>query len=336
MQTSTVNPAAAPRGRDLPSVIRAPAGAVARDLAAMLARDAAQIRARLLASGAVLFRGYSIRSAEDLAALQAQMGASMRYIGGDSPRTKLTKNADVYTSTEALKSVRLPLHNELSYLDVQPRLLWFACLKPARRGGATVLADGRAILAAMNPEVRERFERLGVRYRLGFRGPGRSLEALDRLARANKSWMDAFETDDRNVVEGRCREMNARFEWTGAGHLVLETERPATTRHPVTGRRVWFNQAHLFHLNARYLGRVRFALARAFFAATGLVPHDASFGDGSPISDDVIAHLFDVLDAHTVPVVWEAGDALLVDNVLAMHGREPFRGDRKIVVAMSS
>ncbi|MFY1676223.1 MULTISPECIES: TauD/TfdA family dioxygenase [unclassified Streptomyces] len=31
---------------------------------------------------------------------------------------------------------------------------------------------------------------------------------------------------------------------------------------------------------------------------------------------------------------WRPGDLLLVDNVLAAHGRDPFRGARKIVVAM--
>ena len=130
--------------------------------------------------------------------------------------------------------------------------------------------------------------------------------------------------------------MHARFEWKPGGHLAIETQRPATKRHPVTGELAWFNQAHLFHFNARYLGRVRYDLARAFFAATGLVPHDACFGDGSPLGDDVIDHVFDVLDAHTVPVAWEAGDVLLLDNVLCMHGRAPFRGDRKIAVAMTA
>jgi alpha-ketoglutarate-dependent taurine dioxygenase len=318
-----------------PLVIQAPRASRPADLAELLERDKDAITARLLAAGAILFRGYSIRSPDDLGTLQAHLGESMRYIGGDSPRTRLTKNG-VYTSTEAMKSVTLPLHNELSYMDAQPRLVWFACLVPAARGGATVLADGRAVLASMDPAIRDRFERHGVRYTLGFRGPSLSLEALDRVAKINKSWMDAFETTDRSVVERHCRETNARFEWTRGGHLVIETERPATTRHPITHERAWFNQAHLFHFNTRYLGRVRYELARAFFAATGLVPHDAHFGDGSLLGDDVIDHLFDVLGAHTVPVEWQAGDVLVLDNVLCMHGRQPFRGVRKIAVAMSA
>lgn len=306
------------------------------DLAALVDRERDDISARLLAVGAILFRGFSIRSADDLGAVQARLGESMRYIGGDSPRTRLTSKAEVYTSTEAMKSVPLPLHNEMSYLDEQPRLLWFACLTPPARGGATTVADGRAIVRSMDPAIRERFERDGVRYKLGYRGPGQPLAALDRLAKISKSWMDAFETTDRREVERHCRQMRARFEWRRGGHLAIETTRPATKRHPVTNELVWFNQAHLFHFNARYLGRVRYDLSRIFFGATGLVPHDACFGDGSPIGDDVIDHVFDVLDAHTVPLDWEAGDVLLVDNVLCMHGRAAFRGERKIAVAMSA
>jgi alpha-ketoglutarate-dependent taurine dioxygenase len=319
-----------------PMIVHAPRGIASPDLGRLLEHERDEITARLLAFGALLFRGFPIHSAEDLGAVQKKLGDSMRYIGGDSPRTRLTNKADVYTSTEAMKSIRLPLHNELSYLDVQPRLLWFACLTPAARGGATTIADGRAIARSMDPAIRDRFDRDGVRYTLGYRGPGEPLETLDRWVKIAKSWMDAFETTDRDEVEQHCREMNATFEWQRGGHLAIATNRPATKRHPVTGEVAWFNQAHLFHFNTRYLGRVRYELARAFFNATGLVPHDACFGDGSPLGDDIIDHVFDVLEAHTIPIMWEPGDVLLVDNVLCMHGRESFHGNRKIAVAMSA
>jgi alpha-ketoglutarate-dependent taurine dioxygenase len=36
-----------------------------------------------------------------------------------------------------------------------------------------------------------------------------------------------------------------------------------------------------------------------------------------------------------VPVPWQAGDILVVDNMLACHGRMPFSGPRKILLAMA-
>ncbi|HSF39385.1 MAG TPA: TauD/TfdA family dioxygenase [Thermoanaerobaculia bacterium] len=37
----------------------------------------------------------------------------------------------------------------------------------------------------------------------------------------------------------------------------------------------------------------------------------------------------------SVAFPWQRGDALLLDNFLTSHGREPFSGPRRIVVAMA-
>lgn len=43
----------------------------------------------------------------------------------------------------------------------------------------------------------------------------------------------------------------------------------------------------------------------------------------------------DVMDEESIYFPWERGDILVLDNVLAMHGRAPFRGNRRILAALS-
>jgi len=61
------------------------------------------------------------------------------------------------------------------------------------------------------------------------------------------------------------------------------------------------------------------------------------FADGSKIANDVITEIREVTDKLTLPVAWEAGDLIMVDNSRLMHGRYAFNDTRReINVRMSS
>jgi hypothetical protein len=257
----------------------------------------------------------------------------MRYLGGGSPRTPLADG--VYTSTELPPPVRIPLHCELAYVAAYPRHLWFSCCVAPDSGGETVLADARSVYRAIDPMVRQRFIDRGVRYRCSFHGPSRVFRLIDRFQKVTKSWMEAFETDDPTEAEARCRALGAEVRWLRSGRLVMELVRPAALRHPETGEQVWFNFAHLFCLNPRYLGQLRYRMSQLFFLRPETRTQDAHYGDGSAIDSATIDHLFDVLDAETVSFPWQRGDVLWLDNLLCMHGRNPFRGPRRVLAAMS-
>ena len=59
------------------------------------------------------------------------------------------------------------------------------------------------------------------------------------------------------------------------------------------------------------------------------------FGDGLPINTEDLYHVREISRNLEVIFPWQAADILVIDNTLAMHGRKPFSGDRRVVVAMA-
>jgi len=64
------------------------------------------------------------------------------------------------------------------------------------------------------------------------------------------------------------------------------------------------------------------------------LPRNVYYGDGSPIEDSVMAEINAVYQQAQVSFPWQQGDVLMLDNMLAAHGRNSYKGARKIVVAM--
>lgn len=267
--------------------------------------------------GALLMRGFDIDEQGLEPAIADTFGKLFEYSYRSTPRSTVVGR--VYTSTEYPADQSIPLHNEMSYAANWPRRLWFLCVKPAPSGGATPIASSRAAWDRIPSRLRDRFERRGVEYRRRF-GPHLDL-----------SWQEAFQTNDRATVEAECRRQGMRYTWLDGARLVTSVVRPATILHPREGR-VWFNQAHLFH-TASLAPDVREALLKA--VSEDALPRAAYYGDGTPIADDDIATIGAAYDAAATDIDWQAGDVLLVDNEATAHGRRPFRGLRRVVVAMS-
>jgi hypothetical protein len=65
------------------------------------------------------------------------------------------------------------------------------------------------------------------------------------------------------------------------------------------------------------------------------LPRNVLYGDGSLINDDTLDTVRSVIETHKVSFPWQAGDVVMLDNMLTAHGRAPFRGTRKVIVAMA-
>lgn len=269
--------------------------------------------------GGILFRGFNVSSVEEFQHFAAGFGHSLlSYEFASTPRTQVTKG--VYTSTEYPPYQTIPLHNEQAYTRDWPMKIWFYCAIAAQSGGATPIADSRKIYHAIAPQIRDRFAKRGLMYVRNYS------DGLDL------PWTQVFNTEDRSVVERYCRAHDIACEWNADGGLRTRQICQVVARHPVTHEMVWFNQAHLFHISALD-PVVREALLE--IVAEEDLPRNVFYADGKPIEDSILDEVRATLETHKVTFPWRQGDVLMLDNMLTAHGREPYKGPRRVVVAMA-
>lgn len=277
------------------------------------------VETKLLTHGAILFRGFRVetvaRFEEFVRAVSTEL---LEYGERSSPRSEISKG--VYTSTDHPADQSIHFHNEQSYTQNWPMKLWFFCVQAASDGGATLIADGRRVLKLLDAQTRERFSRKRVMYMRNY-GDGLGL-----------SWQTAFQTTNKLEVENYCRGALIDFTWKeGDGLRTRQIFDPIVT-HPGTGESVWFEHTAFFHVSSLEPA-VRDAILAEF--AEEDLPFNTYYGDGSPIEASELKQIREAYRQTAVRFPWQEQDVLLIDNVLTSHGREPFLGPRKIVVAMT-
>lgn len=290
---------------------------------------------QILKYGGLLFRNFPINNEDDFSGLIRSLGTGnfINYIGGDSPRNVVKEG--IYTSTEAPPAVKIPLHNELSFVKNYPKHIYFYCHTAPVEGGQTILGDSRKMFQAVDPSIRKALTEKKIKYVSCYYHKSQIMELLNKWQRSHKPWKDVFETDTKEAVEKMCRENEFEYKWNKNNWLQISQIAPAVIQHPDTKENVWFNQIHLYDFNPKLLGWWRYIGAKFFYMRKHTRLHEVFYADGSTIPRDFIYHIMDVLDANTIYFPWQKGDVIVLDNVLSMHGRATFTGKRRILTAMT-
>lgn len=269
--------------------------------------------------GAVLFRGFSVEDEEAFQSLcQSFAKELLDYTEPSTPRSKV--KGKVYTSTEYPNDRHIPMHNEHSYTNNWPLKIWFYCAVEPGSGGETPIADAGLVYDILPDEVRDKFEKYGVRYRRNYH---------DNL---DLPWQKVFDTEDKAKVEAYCKKKNIEYSWKEDGSLQTQYTAQSVTTHPASGKKLWFNQAHLFNLYS-LPDAVQDYMRESLGADNA--PRNSYIGDGSEISESDYKIIMSTYDKAKVTFSWKQGDVLWLDNMRFTHGRTPFEGDRKVLVAMS-
>ena len=58
-------------------------------------------------------------------------------------------------------------------------------------------------------------------------------------------------------------------------------------------------------------------------------------GDGSKLDADAVQVAVKLAEELAFDVQWQPGDAVLIDNTVAMHARRTFRGKRKVLASLA-
>ncbi|MBW4611889.1 MAG: TauD/TfdA family dioxygenase [Desmonostoc vinosum HA7617-LM4] len=275
------------------------------------------ITENLLKHGAILFRQFHINTASEFERFSLAICSELFNENGEHPREVVSGN--VYTPVFYPADQQLLWHNENTFNHQWPMKILFCCRQPAQQGGETPIVDSRKIFQLIDPKIRERFIEKKVMY---IRNYSNEL---------GLNWQTVFQTQEQAKVEAICRQVLSDFEWKPSDRLRTRSIRPAVVKHPQTGEMSWFNQAQHWH-PACLDPNTRESLFSSFSAED--LPRNCYYGDGTPIEDSVMTEICAVYQQLEVSFPWQQGDVLLLDNILTAHGRNPFVGERQLLVAM--
>jgi alpha-ketoglutarate-dependent taurine dioxygenase len=278
----------------------------------------AEIKAALSQKGAVLLRGFAAEGDNLAEQVLASIGRELLDDAfWSTPRTGVSKKT--FTATEYASDRSISLHSEMSYMKAWPRLIAFHALEVADEGGETTVCDVDAVSEQLAPVI-GRFAEQGVIYQRTYR-PGVDIP-----------WQKAFQTDDRDRVAEIAGKVGMQVEWLGKD--VLRTRHAAQgTVAAEDGRPLWFNQTHIFH-PANLPDASRASLEKLFGADQ--MPRSSYYGDGEIIEDEVVRRANTAFDETAIGIAWQKGDVVVLDNMRYAHGRSPFKGNRRLHVALAN
>ncbi len=268
--------------------------------------------------GAILFRGFPVRTAEDFDAFITAFDLpNFPYEESLSNAVRVNRTERVFTANEAPPEVNILLHHEMAQTPIYPSKLFFFCEQPAERGGATPLCRSDVLYERLEreaPGFAAACEQKGIRY-TNVMPP-----QADPASGMGRSWQHTLRAADREQAEARLRELGYSWEWLPDGCLRATTPRLQAVWTLPDGRKTFFNQ-----LIAAFHG---------WKDSRNEPSKSITFGDGTPLDPRDVDLAAKLAEQVTFDLAWQRGDVALVDNFVVMHGRRTFQGTRKVLASL--
>ncbi|GAB5371889.1 hypothetical protein AAMO2058_001618900 [Amorphochlora amoebiformis] len=276
------------------------------------------ITQKAMEHGAILFRGFDLRSPEEQAAFFLSLGLkSMPYVGGAAVRTSIVGDI-IMTTNESPPEEPIPFHHEMAQVPNPPTHLCFMCNIAAKKGGATPILRSDVVytyLAKSHPKLCVDMETKGVKYVRVMP------QEDDESSPIGRSWKNTFNAKTKAQAEIEMKKLNTTWEWLPDGSVKTTTATvPAIREDKRTGKKVFFNS-----VVAAFIG---------WIDSRNDPKKAVVFGDGTPINPKALEDIANFMDKEKVSFPWLSGDVLLVDNTVCMHSRQPFEGPRRVLASV--
>lgn len=268
--------------------------------------------------GAILFRGFPVATDEDFDAFVAALGyPNFPYEQSLSNAVRVNRTERVFTANEAPADVPIFLHHELAQTPIFPGKLFFFCERPADSGGATPICRSDLLLerlAQAAPQFIRDCETKGLKY-TNVMPP-----EADLASGMGRCWQSTLSVMTPNQAETRLRDLGYTWQWLDDGALLATTPVLPAVRTLPSGRKAFFNQL--------------IAATRGWRDRHNDPNRSLTFGDGGPLDRDGVLLAAQIAEELSFDIPWRAGDVALVDNLLTMHGRRTFAGQRKVLASL--
>lgn len=306
--------------------------------ATWIAQNSAEIRRLLSVHGALLFRHFPLKDKKDFSHFVRTLAGPeslLDYTGGTSPRESL--GDEIYTSTKMPFFLKIPMHSEMAYRKKFPKKVFFFCEKAPLFGGETPIVDTRKVYEELPVNLRKKIETQGIIYYRHLRNDTRIRKffSIFNPMIETGTWQFVFKTMDPEIVEKYCRENSFLSKWQDDGSVILETHLPASFIHHDSQKYSWFNSLHFFQVHQRIWGTFITSLYKLILFFTQARDLNARTGDGQLLTSTEVSMIVEAYEKNTIAFPWNKGDVLFLDNTITAHGRNPYLGQRKILVALA-
>jgi hypothetical protein len=303
-----------PSGKTLPLTVE---NSQQMALEQVIRENQEEVYQKLREYGALVFKGFGVDAVSQFEKVSELLCDHLYTQYGDLP--SISESKKVYGATPYPPERTIYFHNEASHTPKFPSKQLFLCVKAAPEGGGLSIVDGREVLRKLPKEIVQEFTEKKLMYYRNF------------IPYIDVRWQDFFGTNNKNELESICQKDGLTFKWKKGDIFSTCRKAPAIIKHPVTNELAWFNQIQLHHPGM--MDEEDYQIFRRSYEEINF-PRYVCFGDGTPIPRETLSIISDVLKQESATIQAKDGDIIYLDNLLVAHCRLPYKGDRKVRVAL--